>query len=130
MTIEALTPISEDVHYRQAISPKHESGSFVGDDTDNHDFLFKARGKRTITVAIDNAPNAELTWSLYGMHEADGEVGDPGTFELDVTNAIAATAKGGATNTASYPFYLLRCAYAVAPVGGGTVSVYVNLVGY
>jgi len=129
MTVEALSPIAVDVHYRQAIQPKHEEGSFVGNDTDNHDFIFAARGKRTITVAIDNAPNAELTWSLYGMHEADGDVGDVGTFEVDVTNALAATTKVAVTNTAAFPFYLLRCVYAVAPVGGGTVSVYVDLAG-
>jgi hypothetical protein len=131
MGIETLTRLGVDVHYRQAIQPQHKVGSFTGDDTDNHDFLFSARGKRTTTISIDNAPNASIVWSLYGLHEVDGEVGDAGTFEVDITNTITAATKGGATNTAAFPFYLLRCAYAGAPTDTPkkTVSVYVDLVG-
>ena len=128
MTVETLSPVGEQVHYRQSISPNHLSGSFVGNDQDNHDFKFKARGKRTITVAIDNPTDQTLTWALYGMHEADGEVGDVGTFEVDVANDILTAAKGGATNTNSYPFYLLRCSFAVTP-DGTTVSVYADVMG-
>lgn len=130
MTVEALSHLSDlIVSYRQALIPNHLSGSFDGDDTDNHDFVFKGQGKKTVQVAIDNAPNAELTWSLYGMHSADGAVGDAGVFEVDVTNAIAAATKGGATNTAQYPYYLLRCVYAVAPTDDPVeaVSVFINV---
>lgn len=128
MTIETFSKLGEEVHYRQTISPNHYSGSFVGNDTDNHDFLFKARGKRTVTVAIDNPTDQTLTWSLYGMHEADGKVGDAGTFEVDTANTILTGAKGGATNTNSYPFYLLRCSFSVEP-DGSTVSVYADVMG-
>lgn len=128
MTDESLSPLGVDVHYRQTISPTHKEGSFVANDTDNHDFRFAARGKRTITVAIDNPSDQTLTWSLYGMHEADGDVGDAGTFEVDVTNTILTAAKGGATNTNSYPFYLLRCSFSVEP-DATTVSVYTDVMG-
>src|SRR4030042_1823347 len=83
MTIESLSPLGIDLHYRQVISPNHKTGSFTADDTGNHDFLFAGRGKSTVNIAIDNPANQALSWTLYGMHEADGEVGDPGTFLID-----------------------------------------------
>jgi hypothetical protein len=129
MTVESLSVLDLNVNYRQAIMPNHQSGSFTGDDTDNHDFVFQGRGKSTVAISIDNAPNKELTWTLYGMHEADGEVGDAGTFQVD-TGAIALASKSDEGFIGwNYPYYLLRCAYAVAPDDDPkkTVSVYVDI---
>jgi hypothetical protein len=128
MTVETLYALGEQVHYRQAISPNHQHGSFTGDDTDNHDFLFPGRGKSTLNIEVDNAPNQALTWALYGMHEADGEVGDPGTFTID-SGSIDTAGKGDEGFMGySFPFYLLRLAYAVAPTDSPlkTVNVYIN----
>lgn len=130
MTVETLSPLSDyKPSYRQALIPNHLSGSFTGDDEDNHDFVFQGRGKQAVQVAIDNAPNAELTWSLYGMHSADGAVADAGVFEVDVSNALAAASKVATMNTTQFPYYLLRCAYAAAPTDlpKKTVSVYINV---
>ena len=129
MTVEALSTLGVEVHYRQAISPNHQTGSFVGDDTDNHDFVFKGRGKSIPQVDVDNAPNAELTWTLYGTHAEDAAVGDPGTMQID-TGAIAAADKfDDAWFGYSFPFFLLRLAYAVAPTDDPkkTVTVFTNL---
>lgn len=130
MTVEALAPLSNlNPTYRQAIQPLHLSGSFIGDDEDNHDFVFQSRGKQTVQVAIDNAPDAELTWSLYGMSAKDGAVGDAGVFPVDITNALAAATKVDETITGNcYPYYLLRCVYAAAPTDTPkkNVSVFIN----
>jgi hypothetical protein len=131
MTVEALSPLfSNPPTYRQALMPNHLSGSFVGDDEDNHDFVFQSRGKQAVQVALDNAPNAEITWSLYGMHSKSGAVGDAGVFEVDVSNALAAATKVAVLNTSQFPFYLLRCVYAAAPTDTPkkTVSVFINSV--
>ena len=128
MTIETTSALGVEVHYRQAISPNHQKGSFVGDDTDNHDFIFKGRGKSTVNIEVDNAPNAALTWTLYGMHEEDGEVGDPGTFPIDNGTIDAADKADEAFMCYCFPFFLLRLAYAGAPTDTPkkTVNVYFN----
>ena len=128
MTDEALSALGVNVHYRQTISPNHQTGSFVGDDTDNHDFRFPGRGKSTLNIEIDNAPNAELSWALYGLHEEDGEVGDPGTFPIDSGAISAADKADEAFMCYCFPFFLLRLAYAVAPTDDPlkTVNAWVN----
>jgi len=129
MTVESLSVLDLNVNYRQAIMPNHQSGSFTGDDTDNHDFVFQGRGKSTLGIDLDNAPNKELTWTLYGMHEADGEVGDAGTFTIDTGAVALATKMSEGFIGYNYPFYLLRLAYAVAPDDdpAKSVSVFINV---
>ncbi len=132
MTVELLSVSADQranpVHYRQALSPSHKEGTFVADDTDNHDFYIDARGKRNIRVAINNPSNQTLTWSLYGLHDKDAAYDAVGSFEVDVTNTINTLTKGGALNTVEYPYYLLRCSFAVAP-DSTTVRVFVNAMG-
>jgi hypothetical protein len=129
MTVETLTALNVDVHYRQVIAPKHESGSFLGDDTDNHDFIFSGKGKSVLNFSLDNAPDQALTWTLYGMHESDGDVGDVGTFQVDTDSVTAASKAEEAVVGLSFPFYLLRLAFAVSPTDTPkkNVSVYVDL---
>jgi len=128
MTVEALTPV-RNVNHRQSISPNHLKGSFVGDDTDNHDFVFRGQGKVLPQLDINNAPDAELTWSFYGMHEEDGAPGDPGTYLIDTWVIDADDDFDDAWFGYAFPFFLLRLAYAVAPTDDPykTVSVYINL---
>ncbi len=130
MTVESLSALDKPVvHYRQAIAPNHQAGSFVGDDTDNHDFVFEGRGKSVLNFQVNNAPNDVLTWTLYGMHEPDGTVGDVGTFQIDTGTIAAADFADEGFMGYSYPFYLLRLAYASAPTDTPkkTVNVYVDL---
>ena len=129
MTVETLSALGTDVNYRQTIMPNHQTGSFVGDDTDNHDFVFRGRGKSCPQIDIDNAPNAALTWTLYGMHEEDGAVGDPGTMQIDTDSIDAADQFDDAWFGYQFPFFLLRLAYAGAPTDDPkkSVTVFVNL---
>lgn len=128
MTVESLSAIA-NVNHRQAISPNHQTGSFAGDDTDNHDFVFAGQGKAIPQLDIDNAPDAELTWSLYGMHYKDGEPGDPGTYLIDTWFIDAADQYDDAWLGYAFPFFLLRLAYAVAPTDDPVknVTVFVNM---
>jgi len=129
MTVEALTALGEQVRSSQVIMPNHQSGSFVGDDTDNHDFIFKGRGKSVLNFQVDNAPNQTLSWALYGMHEVGGAVGDPGTFPIDNDTGLADTKIDEGFMGYTFPFYLLRLSFAVTPTDNPleTVSVYVDL---
>lgn len=130
MTVETLASLSKQVHYRQTVSPNHQTGSFVGDDTDNHDFKSDGRGKSKLTVAVHNATDKDLTVTVYGMHEVDGDVGDVGTFELGGpgNGSFTVTAAGDWNYEVSndpFPFYLVRCAFADTP-DGSAVTIYEN----
>ncbi len=129
MTIEAITSDKLDVHYRQAIAPMSSRGSFLADDTDNHDFNFPSRGKSILGITMDNPADQALTWTLYGKNDEAGVVGEPDVVQLD-TDAIAAASKANeGFNGFAFPFYLLRLAYAVGPgdVPKKTTSVFINL---
>ena len=130
--VETIAPLGVDIHYRQAGAPNYLAGSFLGDDTDNHDFKFASRGKGgRMAVSMDNAPNQTVTYTIYGMHSATSTVGDAGTFQLH-TGTIVAASKGAQAVTAPYPFYLVRLAYGIAPTDEPkkSCSLYVNLSPY
>jgi len=128
MTVEAMTP-TVNVNYRQAMSPNHQKGSFVGDDTDNHDFIIRGQGKCLPQIHIDNAPNQELTWALYGLQEIDAAVGDPGAYQIDTWTVDAADQYDDAFFGYAFPFFLLRLSFAIAPTDDPlkTVSVYMSM---
>jgi len=128
MTVESLSALGVNVHYRQTISPNHQYGSFTADDTDNHDFIFQGRGKSVISIAIDNPANKDLSWTLYGMHESDGEVGDAGTFTIDSGTVSSGNKDDEGFVGYTYPYYLLRLAYSVKPTDNPaeTVSLYID----
>ncbi len=131
VTVESLSPTAFETHYRQAIAPTYLTGSFLGDDADNHDFKFKAGGKGRMTIAVSNPCNQALTAVLYGMHVATGTVGDAGTHLI---GTIAVTAAGTNYDVANdpYPYYLVRVTHALAPTDTPkvTVNVYVTLSAY
>ncbi len=109
------TPIADlPTSHRQAILPSSVGDSFVGDDTDNHDFAVEGRGKGRFTLAIDNQPDQIVTATLYGTHSKTGAVADAWTFPID-TFTVAAASKGYETCNDCFPFYLVRLAYAVSP---------------
>lgn len=109
--------------HRQAILPDAQSGTFVGDDTDNHDCKFAGRGKGKITVAVDNPCNQTVTATIYGMHSATGAVGDVGTFSIGSFTVTAAGDKGYEVVGDAFPFYLVRLAFSVTPTDDPLVSV-------
>jgi len=125
ITIAAL---DKDVGYRQAQMPSYVYGSFVGEDTDDHAAKVDGRGKGRLTYAVDNATDQTVTVTLYGMHTATGEVGGTGVFAIDSTGFAVTTATTGyETNNDPFPYYLIRCTFAVTPTGDKDVTVYANL---
>ena len=124
-----LSPISGQAKsHRQVIIPGGQSGSHSTQDTNNNDFHWAAQGKGRFTVAVNNAPNQDITLALYGMHAADGAVGDAGVFQIGSTITISAASKGYIVCNDPFPFYLVRLNHAVAPTDdpAKVVSIYVT----
>ena len=132
MTVETLTPISGmPSSHRQVVLPSFLTGSFNSQDTANHDFKADGRGKGRLSVAINNAPNQQLTVTVYGQHVLGGDVGDVGTFSIGSFTVAAgggSATKGYETINDPFPFYLIRCAYGVAPTDdpAKTCTVYID----
>lgn len=124
------TPLDKNVQYRQVISPSSVSGSFVADDTDNHQAIFDARGKAKVTVAVDNPANQTVTANVYGLHASDGAVGDVGTFLIGTFTVTAAADKGYETIADPAPWMLIDLSYAVTPTDNPlkTCTLYVDAV--
>ena len=81
--VETLTN-TNNLHYRQAISPDYYSGTFVINDTDNHDFVVDTKGKSVITVVMDvSTSDQTVTTTAYGMHSSSATVGDTGVVAID-----------------------------------------------
>lgn len=124
----SLSPISGLVgSHRQAILPDSQSGTFVGDDTDNHDCKFTGKGKGHLTLAVNNPCNQTVTATIYGMHSATGAVGDAGTFSIGSFTVTAAQDKGYEVLADAFPFYLIRLAFSITPTDDPLVSVTVYI---
>lgn len=122
---ETIGPLNE-VHpkgHRQVIQPNPMKGTFVANDTDNHDFRFKGVGKGRMTIAMDNASDKVLTWALYGMFDEDGSVGDNDVFPITTAQTLAAATKFYDTCNDPFPFYLWRGTVAVG-ADSSTISVF------
>jgi len=118
-----VTPLSKDVPYRQAQMPNYLTGTFVGDDTDNHDMRVDGRGKGRSTIAVNNPCNQDLVVTVYGMHAVDGAVGDAGTFLVGTFTVTAVENQDYETVNDPFPWYLVRMAFSVAPDDDPLVSV-------
>ena len=134
--VETLTDSRNTVvPYRQVISPSHMSGTFVINDTDNHDFVIDMKGKNVITMALDvSTSDQTVTVTAYGMHSSSATVADTGvvaidggTFsttdgeDIDYLNVVTTASTGGV-----FPYYLVRCVSAGAASGSPTATLYLN----
>ena len=128
MTVEVLTNDKLEIHYRQTIAPSSARGSFVADDADNHDLVIPTRGKSKLNLTMDNPADTAITWTLYGMNDEAGAIGDPDVVQLDTDAVLAATKVTEGFVNYAFPFFLLRLAYAGAPTDTPkkTVNVYFN----
>jgi len=130
MALEAITvnPLGVDVPYRQTQMPDHVYGTFVADDTNNHQLKVAGRGKGRFTVAVDNLANQTVTVTIYGMHAIAGLTTDPGTFSVGSFTITDAENEKYETCADPFPFYLIDIAYSVAPtdVVKTTCTVYVD----
>ena len=126
VVVETVNVVSKEVHERQAIAPTYLTGSFVDNDTDDHQLKVDARGKGRLTVAIDNPADNTMTVNVYGMHAAAGAVGDAGTFLIGTFTVTAAQDKNYQTVNDPFPWYLIQVTPAAADATNPTVTVYMD----
>ncbi len=118
--------LDKNIDSHRAQRPFYMSGTFVGDDTDNHALKTLGNGKGRFTYGIDNATDQTATVTLYGMHSVTAEVGDTGVFAIDSTGFTVTTGTTGyETCNDVFPAYLVRVTFGSTP-DGSTVTVYVD----
>ena len=126
IVVETVAIVSKEVHERQAIAPTYLSGSFVDNDTDDHQWKVDGRGKGRLTVAVDNPANNTMTVNVYGMHTAAGVVGGVDVFLIGTFTVTAAADKGYQTINDPFPWYLIQVTAAAADGANPTVTVYMD----
>ena len=114
VVVETVSSLAKEVHYRQTISPTHHYGTFVSDDTDDHQFKVDGRGKGRLSVSVNNPGNQAVTVTVYGLHTSTGVIADAGSFLIG-SFAVNAASKGYETINDPFPYYLIQVAHAVAP---------------
>ena len=134
----SLTPRKKDtssavevqqVNYRQAQMPVDLIGTFVANDGDDHDFIFRARGKSKLTVHFNNAGDQALTVKLYGSVTPTlvaTTISTPVAVAQIGGNVTIAAANAGTryiTADTPFPFYIVRVTSAAAQTGDPTVTV-------
>ena len=129
MTVETVIPNVDapSVNYRQVIQPQNLTGSFIINDTDDHDFKVDGRGKGRMTVVIENPGDQTLTIQVYGMEDDDDDVGDPFVNQIGADWTVTdADDRGYRTISDPFPFYLVRVTSAGAASGSPTCTVHIN----
>jgi len=115
--------IGDHISYHQSSKPRAMSSTFVADDTDFHVMEVDMSVNGGLTYGATNPSNQILTITLYGAFESGVDPGAAEAFEIDGTGfTIAATSSDYTTTTDKFPFYLIRCTFAVVP-DGKTVTI-------
>jgi len=134
MTIETLSPDStapNNIRATQPAMPSFVRGTFLGDDTDNHDFIADGRGKGRLTVAFHTTGTSTYTISMYGQHSTGSTPGDDDNFFIGSFSAFSSgadtTAGGYETIADPFPFYMARIQKTdTADASAPTNTVYLN----
>lgn len=133
MTVEIVSTYGSAPHSEigknQVAMPNYLTGSFVGDDADNHDFKMSGRGKGRMSVTVRNPTDKEATVTLYGAHSATADVGDEGVVEIGGSGEGSFTVAAGATEyqvvNDPFPFYIVRVVLGAGP-DGSTVTMFID----
>ena len=129
---EDLAPLGDtnESSYRRTIIPNNLTGSYVANDTDDHEFHVDARGKGRMTVVIENPSDKTVTTTVYGCHAIDDAVGDDGVMEIGGSGVSAFDTLTTESNYECYndpfPFYIVSCTSGDTP-DGETVVVNITL---
>lgn len=125
---EALTVVAELAgSHRTAELPHSLTGTFVINDSDDHEFIFAARGKGRFTIGVDNPGDQILTVQVYGLHAADAAFDDVGSFPLGASWTVGTTTEEYETYNDPFPWYLVRVTSAAAATSSPSANVYVDL---
>ena len=116
--------IGDHISYHQSSKPRAMSSTFVADDTDFHFMEVDMRVKGGLTFGATNPSNQILTITLYGAFELGLDPETSGAiFPIDTTGfTVAAGESDYTTTTDKFPYYLIRCTFAVVP-DGETVTI-------
>ncbi len=110
--------------YRQTISPSAFEFDFVGDDTDDHDYIFPSGGKDGFTAIIRNLTDQNVTVSVYSAELVTSDIGDGGVVLL-TTTTVPTLEEPEMVVRDTAPYHILRLTQAVAGDGAGiAVKVY------
>ncbi len=130
MAIIVETPTPLGAGYapdKQVTSPNYMTGSFVVDDTLDHQFKVPAIGKSKMTILVNNASSLRVaTIKVYGMHAIDALVDAVDSVQIGTDWTIAASGKEYQTVADPFPFYCIQITMAAADVGVPVVTLHVN----
>ncbi len=126
MVDETIGPLGTFVREQQTTSPNYVTGTFIIDDSSDHDFKIDGRGKSKVTFFIENPGDQVLTVKVYGMHAIDAAVGDVGVKQIGASFSVATTDNEYRTVGDPFPFYLLRITPAAAATGTITCTLHGN----
>ena len=110
----------------QVISPAYLTGTFIINDTNDHDFKLDGRGKSKLAVFVENPGDQVLTVQVYGMHSLTATVGDVGVKQIGGNFTVATTSNEYRTVGDPFPFYLVRVTSAGAASASPTCTCYFN----
>lgn len=125
--IEKLTTFN-DIPYRQAIVPTSLSGTFVIDDSLDHDFKVDARGKGRFSVVVDiDDSDQTITVQVYGSPDIDADVGDAGVIQIGADFTVTDAEDIDYETVADpFPFYIIRITPAASATGTPACILYVH----
>jgi len=128
-----LNSDAQDVAASQAGRAVNYKATWVINDTDNHDFMFRGSGKGSFTALVDIATSDQtVTYSIYGAHATDSDIGDTGVIQIGSSGSVTDGEDVEAVTVTDtwYPYYLMRLVSAGAATGSPTCTVYVNFAAY
>ena len=127
VVVEDVGPLGEFVREQQTVSPNYATGTFVINDTDDHDFKFDGRGKSKLSVFIENPGDQILTIQFYGMHSLTAAPGDVGVIQIGADWTVTdGDNRGYGAIADPFPFYLVRVTSAGAATSSPTCTVYAS----
>ncbi len=119
------TPVEsgDNISNQQSGKPRAMLSTFVANDTDFHFMEVDMSVNGGLTYGATNPSNQILTITLYGAFESGVDPAGAAAFPIDITGfTVPAGESEYTTTTDKFPFYLIRCTFAVVP-DGKTVTI-------
>jgi len=111
----------------QVVSPMYLTGSFVIDDTNDHQFKVDGKGKSKMTVLVANASALRIqTVKVYGMHAIDALIDAVGSKQIGATFTVGVSTTEYRTVADPFPFYCVQITSAAADAGVPVCTVFID----
>jgi len=117
--------LGNSISHQQSMKPRAMSGTFVADDQLYHVMEVDMSVKGGLTYGATNLSDKDMVITLYGAFESGVDPGDDAAaFGIDTTGiTVPAGESNHETTQDKFPYYLIRCKFAVLPTNGETVTV-------